>query len=131
MRQILTVQTEYLSHENLASYHVRTPDPLLWNPPIGQRLLVSWQLPPSIKCTEDLALNIQLHFHNHTTKTEIVPVRRNTGTYVYALLNADYSEKKGILTYKVQLTLADQILEEWRHQLWVELITLNEDKEQE
>ncbi|MBS4167473.1 hypothetical protein [Parachlamydia sp. AcF125] len=128
-RQILTVQTEYLCHENLASYHVRTPDPLLENPPIGQRLLISWQLPPSIRDTQDLTLHIELLFRDHTKETKVVPIQQKTGTYAYALLNADYSNKKGILTYKVQLALNNQILEEWRHQLWVELITLDEDKE--
>lgn len=128
-RQVLTVQTEFLSHENLASYHVRTPDPRLWNPPIGQRLLINWRIPVYFGKMTDLKLVLKLRFYDHTEKTELIEVAKPTGIYIYSLLNEEYCEKKGILTYKAQLWSGNHILDEWRHQLWVELITLQQDSE--
>lgn len=127
-RQVLTVQTEFLSHENLASYHVRTPDPRLWSPPYGQRLIISWHLPAHTGTVPQLQLSIKLRFYNHTEKTELVDLDKNHGFYIYSLLNEDYCETKGILTYKVQLLSCGKVLEEWRHQLWVELISLEPEK---
>lgn len=128
-RQVLTVQTEFLSHENLASYHVRTPDPRLWNPPYGQRLIISWHLPAHLEKQPQLQLSLRLRFYNHTEKNELIDLYKNNGIYVYSLLNEEYCETQGILTYKVELLSAGNIIEEWRHQLWVELITLNQTEE--
>lgn len=48
---------------------------------------------------------------------------------MYTLLNERYFETEGILTYKVDLMGDGQILEEWRHQLWHELIKIGDQSE--
>ncbi len=122
----LTVHTDYLSHENLASYHVRTPDPLLNHPPIGQRLIVTWSIPKNYLAFDDLHLEISIRFRNREQLVENLSLLKRSGTYVYALLNEDYTAKRGILTYKVNLIGNGQPLEEWRHQIWAELIVMDQ-----
>jgi hypothetical protein len=123
--EYLTIYTDYLSHENLASYHVGTPDPRLNNPPIGQRLLISWSFPKEYLDREDLHLDISIRFRNREVLTQKVAICKSSGTYIYSLLNEDYFEREGILTYKVDLVAKDEIFEEWRHQLWTELLILD------
>jgi hypothetical protein len=121
----LSVQMGYLSHENLASYYVGTPDPRLNNPPIGQRLIVNWSLPKTYLSTySDLHLELYIRFGNRQEIVERIAVCKKQGTYMYLLLNEDYCAKKGILTYKLDLIGDGCILKEWRHQIWTELIEL-------
>lgn len=124
---ILSVRTEYLSHENLASYHVGTPDPLLENPPIGQRLIVNWTLPQDIPSANEMYIEVTIRFRNKEEIRERFPICKKSGRYIYTLLNERYIETDGIQTYKIELKQGDCIVEEWRHQLWVELITFNKE----
>jgi hypothetical protein len=123
----LVVETQYLSHRNLASYHVRTPDPLLNNPPIGQRLLVSWSLPKESLALTDLHLEINLRFRNRESAREIVSIDRLKGTYLYTVVNESYFKTQGILSYDILLIGGGCIIDEWRHQLWGELITIGDE----
>lgn len=121
----LSVHTDYLSHENLASYHVQTPDPRLNNPPIGQRLIITWSISQEYLELDDIHLEVTLRFRNSEQITQNLDVFKRRGTYVYQLLNEDYIAKRGILTYKVDLVGNGQILDQWQHQMWSELIILN------
>lgn len=118
----LIVYTDYLSHENLASYHIGTPDPRLNDPPIGQRLLISWSLPPEYLRKESPHLAVMIRFRNREELKLTIDICKSSGTYIYSLLNEEYFEKNGILTYKVDLMTNDEVIEEWRHQLWTELL---------
>lgn len=128
-RDILTVHTDYLSHENLASYRVGTPDPTLNNPPIGQRLIISWSVPCEYMEFADLHLLVTMRFRNREQLVQKVELLKASGIYVYAMINDDYFEKGGILTYKVELFGDEQLLDVWLHQLWVELIVFEEQPE--
>jgi hypothetical protein len=121
---VLSVHTDYLSHETLASYHVNTPDPRLSNPSIGQRLIISWSFPKEYLNLENLRLKVTMRFRTREEVVETVQIHKKSGTYVYNLLNDDYINTRGILTYKVDLIGGDCILEEWRHQIWTDLIVL-------
>lgn len=126
----LDVQTQYLSHENLASYSVKTPDPRLDNPVLGQRLLIQWCLPASELGDSAAMLYIRVLFKNHQEQELTVPIRRNTGTYVrgtylFNVLNQDYFDTGGIMTYIVEIRSGNCVIESWRHPLWTELITFD------
>lgn len=111
----------YLSRKSLASYHVDTPDPCLNDPPLGQRILISWNVPPY----PDLKLKLTLRFKNREEQVVCLKLNKNRGTYSYTLINEAYFACCGIQTYKVDLYSGDQLIECWRHQLWAELIILN------
>lgn len=123
----LTVQTDYLTHKDLASYYVNTPDPRQNITAVGQRLIICWSVPKSYLAYDDLHLEVTIRFRNHEETIELFHLSRARGTYVFALLNGDYLAKEGILTYKVNLAARDLILEEWRHQIWVDLISVNQE----
>jgi hypothetical protein len=122
----LTVQTDYLTHKDLASYYVNTPDPRQNITAIGQRLIVCWSVPKSYLSYEDLHLEVTIRFRNREEIIEVCHLSRTRGTYVFALLNADYLAKRGILTYKINIVGGGLILEEWRHQIWFDLISINQ-----
>ena len=123
----LSVYTDYLSHENLASYYIKTPDPLTNNPPIGQRLIIMWMMPQEYRSTTDLQLQITIRFRNHEETIRTIDLPGLKGTYVYELLNDDYIKHRGFLCYKIDLISADGIIEEWRHKMWTDFIILDEE----
>lgn len=123
----LKVQTDYLTYKDLASYYVNTPDPRQNMTTVGQRLIVSWVVPKYYLDYDDLHLEVTVRFRTKEEVTEIFPISKTRGTYVFALLNADYFEKKGFLTYKVNLMGNGCVLEEWRHRIWTDLISFSSE----
>jgi hypothetical protein len=127
--QYLTVHTDYISHRTLASYYVNTPDPLLNNPPIGQRLILSWSVP---KCTlpgNDLSLKIYIRFWNREQIVKVEPITKQRGTVVYTLMNEDYIATKGIMSYKAEIVDDGVVISEWKHQIWTEVINIGGNEE--
>lgn len=113
----------------LASTHVQTPDPRRDHPPHGQKVVLQWSVPPEI-----LQQKPQILFHviykNHTEKEFVYPIENRLGYTVYSLLDKEYDETGGLLTYRADILTPDhQVFREWKHQLWVELIHLDEPKE--
>lgn len=66
-----------------------------------------------------------IRFGNYEEKTITIPATSMIGHYTFCLLNDEYWEKKGITTYKIDLYADGKIIQEWRHQLWTELIEIN------
>lgn len=128
-KSCLTVQTDYLTHKNLASYYVGTPDPRQNVPTVGQRLIISWSVPKTYLSYENLRLEVTIRFRNREEVIEIFLIQKTRGTYVFALLNNDYFTKRGILTYKIDLFGGDCLLEEWRHKIWADLILINQEED--
>lgn len=120
----LTVQTDYLSHKNLASYYVGTPDPRQNYPTIGERLIIYWSVPKELLCYDDLHLEVTIRFRNREEVVEVFNIHKTRGTYIFALLNDDYLYHRGILTYKIDLVGGGYVFEEWRHQIWANLIEI-------
>lgn len=121
----LKVQTDYLTHKDLASYYVNTPDPRQNVSAVGQRLIIGWVVPKPYLSYDDLHLEITIRFRNKEEIIEIFHLLKTRGTYVFSLFNEDYFQKRGILTYKVNLIGNGCILEEWRHQIWADFINVN------
>lgn len=153
-KDILSVHTEYITIESLSSYYVNTPDPKLNNPPFGQKLVVEWRLPgdypftqvKETKACEDgkadftgsardqefrgLALNIIIRFRDRTQENILVSLKRRSGRYVFSLNDNRFCEHGQIITYKVQLLDEESLVEEWKHQLWTELILFEEPSQE-
>lgn len=127
LKKQLIVQTRYFSHEDLPSFYVNTPDPLQNDPPFGQSLLIFWHLDKNSCLSKDIEITYRIRFRNKTEIQESFKVNKLNGYYTYSIFNDDYFKSGGILTYKVDLMADGEIVEEWRQQLWKELIIF-EDK---
>jgi hypothetical protein len=121
----LSVQTHSISHTNLASYHVGTPDPHLDLPLVGQSLLIEWRLKEADISNQFVELYVQVRFRNQQQDQIVFPIKKKTGTYLYQIRNLKYNETKGILAYKVFIRSEERILASWQHPLWTAPISLN------
>lgn len=123
---MLDLQTVYLSKHDLASFIVNTPDPTLFDPPIGQKLILTCSLAKKYFYLEDIYILLKIRFHDNSELEKRIKVGSPSGIYTYYLLNDEFLEKKGILTYKAELYHQSQLIDCWRHQLWVDLITIRQ-----
>jgi hypothetical protein len=121
-RETLRVQSDFITRESLASDFVGTPDPKRFCPPQGQRIVISWSLPPSYLEYQNLKMILTIRLEDRTELQKVIPIFKKRGTYEYRLINEEYYNSGGIQTYKVDLMSNDFCLEAWRHQLWVERI---------
>ncbi|KIC71811.1 hypothetical protein DB44_CX00060 [Candidatus Protochlamydia amoebophila] len=134
--QRLNVQTHYVNREQLASYHVYTPDPHKENPTIGQTILIQWHMLKQDQNFREFYLHLAIRFRNRREENIYLQLTKSSGTYLYHLLNENFCFSGGIATYKIDLIGDECLLESWTHPLWVDLIsfdfsTENTKKEQE
>ena len=122
----LTIQSKYLTVEDLASYNVGSPDPTKECPNIGQRLIVRWALDPCAMKAEEQMLH--LHIRYGTQKEHLVThtIEEQRGVLIYDLLNEEYFEQQGILSYYAEILADGALTEQWIHQIWTERIEFEE-----
>lgn len=120
----LSVQTQFINHDYLASSYVNTPDFRQNEPYYGQRLVVQWVIPKRDFVCGEFQLQLRLRFHNHSQKEVLIPISYWQGTYVYSLLNEDYKESTEIITYQVNLIRNGAVIQTWNHPLWSEMLSL-------
>lgn len=110
----------------LASTHVNTPDPRQEDPPIGQKLILDWRIPPEIYA-KNPEIVLDLVLWDYTARQIRIPMKRRMDFATYRLFNEDYEKTGGILTYKAEIVTEDgEVFREWKHQLWVQLITVSD-----
>jgi hypothetical protein len=131
----LHLHTAFISKDQLASYHVGTPDPRLMHPDIGQRLVIQWSLPTNLYNYPDLQLVVVLRLANGTEQQLNYPITQtwhsvfhptqHYGTEVFTLLDEEFLTTGGIITYKAKIHSGSVVLAEWYHCLWNETITVD------
>ena len=122
----LSVCQEWVDTSYLASTNVSTPDPRQAHPPLGQQLILDWRVPSEIFQRKPEVV-IDLILWDYTTRRVQIPIHHRMDFATYKLLNEEYEKSGGILTYKAQIVTQDGVVfREWRHQLWVNLITVRD-----
>jgi hypothetical protein len=122
----LSVCQQLIDRNYLASTHVRTPDPKQDNPPFGQLIIVNWWIPERV-LENHAVLKIDIVYWNYTQETIAIPLTKRWGHHQVFLLDKEFEEKKGFLTYRAFVETQDgEVFAEWKHQLWVNLITIDE-----
>ncbi len=122
--QGISVQTQYYSHADLASTFIKTPDPRQTEDFIGQRLVISYSFPKSYLDFQDLTLHLKVRFKNGQEDEHFKLLRETSGDYIYKLENQEFLSKGDIITCLVEVTGNGEVLETWKHPLWVELIKI-------
>ena len=114
----LLVEREIIDEHSLASYWVGTPDPLLCAIPRGERLVFSWNIPTDLWAqSTDFSLEYTVRFGTREEYKEKKRVTLRKGQIDFLLLNPEFREKRGIMTYRASLKKEEVTLVEWFHQL--------------
>lgn len=98
---------------------------------MGQKVVIQWAVPPEL-LSEKPSLIFHVIYKNHTQEELIYPIEDRMGMEVFSLLNQHYRDKGGLLTYHAEIRTPDgKVYKEWKHQLWVHLITFEEESSSE
>jgi hypothetical protein len=123
----LSICQEWVDVRYLASTNVSTPDPRQAHPPVGQQLLLDWRIPADIYAKHPEVV-LDLILWDYTARQVRYPIKRRMDFATYRLFNEDYEKTGGILTYQAKIVTEDgKVFREWKHQLWVNLITVKDE----
>lgn len=129
--QKITATSRYVTVDSLASYHVGTPDPRLCHPPQGQVVTVSWFLYNEFSRYQTVEGKLRLLYRDHQQTTQTFPINSFWGSHSFALLNEEYFSSGGILAYKAEIYGDGELIQDWTHQLWTEIILFTPPDHQE
>jgi hypothetical protein len=88
---------------------------------------MSWHVPNTILC-QNPYVRLHLIYWDYTEAEFCYPITSRLGYANYTLLNSEFCAKKGVLTYSAEIvTECGEIYKEWKHQLWVNLIRLDQE----
>lgn len=125
-RPALVLQQQQINPNYLASVNVGTPDPR--TPPKGQMIVAEWWVPSRI-LELDPVLKLTILFRNYTQECVEFPIESTIGYETYSVLGKNYKETCGLLAYKAEIVDCEgEILADWKHQLWTELIAIDTDE---
>lgn len=122
----LNVRHQYLDSRYLASSHVGTPDPNA-SRFYGQQLIIQWAVPKEERKLPNKNLLLTVRFGNAQVKEVVFPIQGRGGTCRYRLLGRNFCDKRGVITYKIEMRSGDCVLREWTHQVWAELVEIEDD----
>jgi hypothetical protein len=120
----LVVYHQFMKPEDAASARVHTPDP---SPPEeGERLVIFWSFPEDYREAPSKELSLTIRYRNGDERAVIYPLEGRGSYEIYDLRGEAYRESGGIASYKAELLADHQLIEQWRHQVWVERIVPKE-----
>lgn len=122
----LSLEKMRIDRSYLASTFVESPDPLQLNPPYGERVLIAYCIPRDAM-PQHPKIVLTLLFNSFEQKRVEIPLKSSLGNDSYSLLGEEFIQTGGILTYKAEVVTEEgESLLHWKHQLWTELITIDE-----
>lgn len=122
----LSVRSEYYNRQQLASFHVDTPDPKKMGDAFGQRLIIGWSVPEKTFQEAPLELELRVRLKNGEEKSSKIVLKKREGHTFYPIFGKDFTKKGGLQSYLVRLCSNEKILARSRHKLWVERIKIAE-----
>lgn len=124
-RYYVDVSRQKINANYLASTAVGSPDPRQTNPPLGEMLVINWQVPMKMVAQKP-HIKLYVIYWDNEEKVYTWPIQRWKGYRTFSVLNKEFIRSGGILTYRAEIVDADgEIYREWKHQLWVNLIKID------
>ncbi|MBM3201418.1 MAG: hypothetical protein FJZ56_03300 [Chlamydiae bacterium] len=118
------VKDEAVTKQRLASSFVKSPDPERTSFKPGQRLIVEWLLPYQQLKADKLTLCLHVMYGNLEEEVVEYPVNTIAGFVSHLVLDPQFTEKKGVISYKAEIIDSEKnIIESFKQKLWVEPVT--------
>lgn len=122
----LSVYNQPINKKYYASVHAETPDPKMERGEIGQRLVISWDLPYKEFHKHQWQVKALVQFGDRTEETKTHTIGRFGGDWILKWAGRPYIDKRGIVSYKAELLRDGVVVDTFQHQLWCELIRLDD-----
>lgn len=120
----LYARTERVNHKSLASYTISTPDPSILAPAKGVKLIVNWKIPFYMRMSGDEKLIVNLLFGDSLQERYEVDVEHHIGYWQLYISEAEIKTHNQLVSYSLSLVRGEEVIKEWNHLLWAEMISL-------
>ncbi|MBS3903370.1 MAG: hypothetical protein KGZ30_03310 [Anaplasmataceae bacterium] len=129
-RYYVEVYQQRVDASYLASNAVNTPDPRSSHPPLGQLFVVEWQVPLEL-LPKNPFIEFDANFLDYSERRYVFAINQRKGFKTFFVVDHEFIETGGIFTYRAKIKTEDgEVFREWRHQLWVNLITIDNSEQQ-
>lgn len=119
---LLKVRSEYLTPDDLASTRIETPDP--WQQCYyGQQIVIHYRVPRAY-FHNSTKIVLTMRYGNGCTETKVFSICSCRGYLIERLINDEYWDRGGVVSYKVELEDEGEVIETQTHHLWVEIIEM-------
>jgi hypothetical protein len=123
-KPFLYARVETVNQHSLVSYRVSTPDPRKVKPRHGAKLIVSWALPLTYPLKGNEKLSVSTLFGDSLQKQYEVDIKSRTGYWQLFMSDQELKAHQNLLSYSLLLKSGDEVLKQWDHLLWAEMISL-------
>lgn len=125
-KEPLIVRNTYLSADRYASLYVESPDPHQDCPSVGQRTDIFCHVPREIFNEGDCEVIARFRYGDTSHEEMALPVTKERELWTFFLMDDLYFEKMGMISYHVALYCHDELIAVAQHQLWAEIIELDD-----
>lgn len=122
----LAVYNQPINKKYYSSVYAETPDPKVERGEVGQRLIVSWDLPYKQFHKHQWQVRLVVQFGDRTEETFSKEITNFEGDWILKWSGRPFIDKRGIVSYKAELLEDGQVIDTFQHQLWCELIRLED-----
>ena len=125
-RTKLSVYNQPINNKYYSSVHAETPSPKVDRGEVGQRLIISWDIPYRDFRKHQWTTRLIVQFGNRTEETFTKEIEEFEGDWILKYSGRPYIDKRGIVSYKAELLQDGRTVDLFQHQLWCELIQLED-----
>ncbi|MFN0065482.1 MAG: hypothetical protein ACKVOH_04515 [Chlamydiales bacterium] len=120
-RHLVNARSEYLYPDYPASVQISTPP--CYDCFVGQQVISYWRLPSRFSL-ENSKLLLSVRYGDHAIEHFERALTERSGYWIYRLLNDEYWCRDGILSYSAKVVHNGQVIDQWDHHLWQEVIVI-------
>lgn len=87
--------------------------------------VIEWQVPLEL-LPKNAFIEFDANYWDNIERRYVIPINDRKGYKTLFVINDDFIETGGVFTYRAKIKTEDgKVFREWRHQLWVNLITID------
>lgn len=126
LRPHISVHSQPINKKYYASHYAKTPDPRAEKGEVGQRLIISWHIPYRDFRKHVWRAKATVQFGDRTENSFYKQIDAFEGDWILKWSGRPFIDKRGVISYKVELLQDGEVIDTFQHQLWCELIRLED-----
>lgn len=124
----INVRKVPIDKTSLASTYAETPDPQSLDPPMGEKLFVSWRVPFGHN-PDEMKIKLQVIYRDLSEEEFVYPVHSRIGIVGFDVLGDKFRKTNGFFSYRAMLIDKDgKAIDLFKQRMWTNIITLASDK---
>lgn len=122
----LVVYNQPINNKYYSSVYAETPNPKVDRKEVGQRLVISWDIPYRDFRKYSWQARLIVQFGDRTEEKFTHEIDEFEGDWILKYSGRPFIDKRGVVSYKGELLQNGHVVDTFQHQLWCDLIQLDD-----